>query len=236
MRKFTLIALALIAFAPVALADIAVTYDCSEATMVYNKVAGTASVSNTLGSTFDVIEKDTVSGSALDSARSLGNSFNLNLQLNLTHLGVESWGGTGTIQFTDTNTATPAVLATVAITSIQIVAGDLQIQGLLSNGTGILVNRGNPWVYVGQQAVPGKADGDSVPGQITVGNVASYTTGTLLTLQFAVPGNGSLDTLFGVDRTLESGEVKGSIVPAPAAVLLGAMGLGLVGWVKRRYA
>lgn len=239
MRKITIIAVALLAFAPVAMADLIVTYDCSNAALNYNSALKTMAVTQTGGSVFDVRTEDTVSGTVQDTARLIGNSFNLALDLQMVQLGVNNWDGAGTIKFTDTSTATNAVEATADISSIQVLAGNLIITGnlgVLNPNTNILVNRGNPWVFVGNQAIPTEPDADGVVGQITVDNIASYINGTLITLKFGVPGNGTLDSLFSVDRSMNGGEVKGSVVPAPAAVLLGAMGLGLVGWVKRRFA
>lgn len=53
-------------------------------------------------------------------------------------------------------------------------------------------------------------------------------------------GTSSLDALFSADHkngnALTGGEVKGSVVPAPAAVLLGLVGLAAGGWYMRRLA
>jgi len=40
----------------------------------------------------------------------------------------------------------------------------------------------------------------------------------------------------GVDYTTNSGSVDASVVPVPAAVILGVLGLGVVGWKLRKYA
>lgn len=236
MKKFAVISLVLLAVAPAAMADINVIYDMNKAAFNYVSGSQALTVTETVDSIFDVAKVDTVSLATLDTARLFNNSFDLALNLNLVDLaGANNWGGTGTLKFTDINTGTNAVEAFVNLTDVQIVSGNLEIHGLMSDlgaNTSLLVNRGDPWVFVGNSGAAGQ---DAVAGQITVANVATFDNGTLLTLRFGV-GNITLDSLFGMDRTFTDGEVKGSVVPAPAAVLLGTMGLGLVGWVKRRFA
>jgi hypothetical protein len=232
--KIALVSLGLLAFAPATMADVIVTYDCSNAALTYNSTLMTMAVSQTVGSTFDVTTEDTTSGLTLDTASLDNNSFNLAVNLQMVQLGANNWAGSGTITFTDTDTATNAVEATVATTSVTENAGILIIQGvmgLLGSDTSILVNRGNPWVFVGNSAIPGEPDGDGVPGQITVANSGIYTSGNLITLKFGAPGT-DLDDLFSVDRSMDGGEVKGQVVPEPATIILSALGL-LIGWVKR---
>lgn len=40
----------------------------------------------------------------------------------------------------------------------------------------------------------------------------------------------------GIDYTSQSGSLEGSILPAPAAVVLGVLGLAVVGWKLRKFA
>jgi hypothetical protein len=147
------------------------------------------------------------------------------------------------LTFTDTNTASNAVKADFTSSSIAIMygaAGYLEIRGYLGTSSGqdsiLLSTRGDPWKFMGEaSSTPNSPDADGVDGQITRAQRAAQDNGTLICMKFAI-GQDSLDTLFGVDRSLGGGEVKGSIVPAPAAVVLGLMGLGLVGVWMRRYA
>jgi len=243
------LAAAVLAMPAVARADLAVTFDLSSARLVYT--AGppkTLNVTETNASMFTVNLEDMSTTTVLDSAviwgGSSGNPFDFLLAMNLTDLpGVDNWSAAGTLTFTDTVTTSNAVKADFTSSSIAIVggaAGHLEITGYLVTSSGndaILINRGDPWKFMGDAAfTPNTPDADSVDGQITRGERAAQDNGTLLVLKFAI-GQTSLDTLFGGEnRTLDAGEVKGSIVPAPAAIGLGLIGLGLIGWYMRRYA
>ncbi len=240
MKKFALIAVALLVIAPAAMADINVAYDLQEASLSYVRDANSnvLTVTETGSSTFVVKKLDGLT--TLDGAKLVadeGDLFSVSLVLNLEDLaGDNNWGGSGTFTFTDKNGVTVAA-ANVKIIDAFIKDGNLQIDGsLLTMGanSSILLPSGDPWIFEGSKG-SGTADQDGVDGRITVSNAASFDNGDVMNLRFGV-GNITLDQLFADNFDADSGEVKGKIVPAPAAVLLGAMGLGLVGWVKRRFA
>ncbi|MCX5674712.1 MAG: hypothetical protein NTX87_06865, partial [Planctomycetota bacterium] len=180
--------------------------------------------------------------------------FNFTLTLDMTQNGPEMWSATGSLLVSDQTTATNAIEAHFRSTNILIKNGSgytLNIDGILSplSGESILVNRGDPWRFAGDGNVyhvtfpadfyfrptPASPDADGTPGQITVAQSRSYGNGDLFVIKVNVPV-GTLDDLFASDRSMTGGEVKGSIVPAPAAVLLGLVGLAAVGWYRRRLA
>jgi hypothetical protein len=242
------LAAAVLAMPAVARADLAVTFDLTDATLVYTAgIPKTLDVTESNASQFTVNLEDMATTTVLDRARIYGSSpspFDFLLAMNLTDLaGVDNWSAAGTLTFTDTDTSSNAVKADFTSSSIAIVngaTGYLEIKGYLLTSSGkdaILINRGDPWKFMGQaSSTPDTPDADSVDGQITRGDRAAQDNGTLLVLKFAI-GQTSLDTLFGGEnRTIDAGEVKGSIVPAPAAIGLGLIGLGLIGWYMRRYA
>jgi hypothetical protein len=171
-------------------------------------------------------------------------SFDFNLTLNLQQLGTEQWLATGTLTFTDTSGMGNAVEANFVSTDIIIYSGatyTLNIIGGLSplNGTSILTgNDGDPWTFTGDLSLTNPdPNADGVVGQITLpDNRLAYGGGDLFVIKTDVTAN-LKDVLFGSTWTgVQTGEVKGTVVPAPAAVLLGLFGLGVVGWYMRRFA
>jgi len=226
-----------------AVADLVVPYDMTEAVFNFTKSSKQLLVTESTGSNLLVtLEDELVIGPAKDSAKIVGGD-NFDLVVDLTmkaEFGANNWSAAGTLKFTDTDTASYAVEADFHSTLVEIDnEGYLRIEGTLSDttsNTSILVNRGDPWEYVGnaEGAIAGDADGK--PNQITVYNPGSYDGGTLLTIKFAAAGY-DLDTLFSDDREdWYPGEVKGQIVPVPAAVLLGFLGLSAAGLKLRKFA
>ena len=260
-RTITLITLgavalvaAVLAMPAAARADLAVTFDLSQAKMTYTASSQILTATEGTASTFTVNLEEmrptstVVLDRAMISGGSSGNPFDFLLTMKLTDLpGVDNWSATGVLTFTDTYTDSNAVMADFKSSSIAIMygaAGYLEIRGYLSTSSGqdsiLLSTRGDPWKFMGQDwNTPGPSEGepdaDGVDGQITRAERAAQDNGALVCMKFAI-GEGSLDTLFSGDRSIGSGQVMGSVVPAPAAVVLGLMGLGMVGMWMRRYA
>ena len=220
-----------------AMADLALVYDMGYAVLDYDALSKKLTVHETTLSTLSLSIFDDVANVTTDEAALWGGSqFNLLLDLTLVdEAGDDNWSASGSLQFTDIDTADYAVSAAVQINSITTAGGALELRGSLSplSGTSILVNRGDPWV-AGGSALSLAVGSDGVQDQITVNNADSYDGGEILTIKFGVTTG--LDELFGQNRTLTNGDVKGSVVPVPGAVLLGILGLGAVGIRLRKFA
>ena len=224
------------------MADLLVSFDMTDANLTYTAATNALTVDEISASDLRVYLKNTaLSPDVRDTAMITGgDNFDLLLSLTLTDLpGTDNWSGSGSLTFTDSNTNDDAVVANLETTSINIFAGGggiLWITGDLTDVSGgILQNRGDPWKFVGTSAIGGYLDADGVPGQISVSSPDNYDIGVVLVLEFGTPTT-SEDVFFGSNRNIGGGNVKGSIVPAPAAVLLGMMGLGIVGIRMRRLA
>lgn len=233
MRRLILIVLLSVFVTAPAMADM-VTYDMGQAGLNYTSATKQLVVQESSLSML-YLELDDQFGVAKDDVAIVGGTnFDLLLNLTLTQLGTNNWSATGTLKFTDISTSNYAVEATVTSTSITADGTSLQIAGYLEDLTPptIMVNRGDPWVFVGNSD-SGGTDGDGTASQITVINPDSYDGGTILTLKFGV--SQTLDEIFGQDQNLTGGEVKGAIVPVPGAVLLGILGLGAAGVKLRKF-
>jgi len=148
------------------------------------------------------------------------------------------WTATGTLAFAEMNgdLGHPKVMAWLGGTDVTVSGSDLVISGPLVKldawpTDAILVGTGTSWSFAGIGAEQG-ADGNSGTVTIPAGR-GGYDRGELTLTVGGVAG--SLDSIFGATDTMfYSGEVTGSIVPAPGALALAASGIGLVGWLRRR--
>jgi len=220
------------------MSDLVLTYEMGRATLTYTKASHNFQVAETSSSDLYVQVVDYVAFTTLDDAEvDGGTNFNLLLDLAMVdEAGANNWSATGTLKFTDTDTSDYAVEAAIQSYSVQIDSGYLEIKGYLSDlvpNTSILVNRGDPWVFGGSAGYT-LAGADGTADQVTMYNPGSYDGGQLLMIKFGV--SGTLDAFFSIDRLLTNGEVKGQVVPAPAAVVLGILGLAVVGVKLRKYA
>ena len=220
-----------------AMADIVLEYHMFSATLDFDG-ANKLEVYQSPGSILEVFKNDDVALTTLDTARIIGGS-NFDFMLDLTMIdlpGANNWSALGTLKFTDNDMSDNAVEAGVQSTSITLEGGTLEIKGVLMdlNPPSILVNRGDPWEFAGDFEAD-TPDEDLIANHVTMYNPQSYDGGDLLTLKFSL-GTLTLDQFFSDSRLVGSGEVKGSIVPVPGAVLLGLLGLGAAGMKLRKYA
>lgn len=170
-------------------------------------------------------------------------------QLDLYFSGsAENWSATGDLWVEDALTAGNRIIeADFVSTSIFMLTPppgqeyELVIQGYLLTQTGneaILVgaSSGSDWVYSGEvDSFGGSGGSDTVDNQISISDWEYYDNGDLLVLHFNVPTT-SLATFFSADGTGLDGEMKLTVVPAPVAVVLGFLGIGLAGLKLRKFA
>ncbi|NQU75633.1 MAG: hypothetical protein HQ546_04860 [Planctomycetes bacterium] len=178
-------------------------------------------------------------GTTLDATRiSGGGDFNLLFSVALTDLpGTDNWSANGMLSIMDADLDGDVVVAAFQSTKIWITDNALRMDGRLQALGGgeqdsILKPDSEPWIFVGEGPYS-LNDADGLPNQVTVSHQDWYGYGGLFSTQFGV-STSNLDELFKTSATLEGGEVHGSIVPIPGAVILGSMGLGLVGWRFRK--
>lgn len=234
-----------VCLAPVAAsADFIVSFDLNSAKLDFDESEGVLIISENLGSDLLIRQED--GNDVVDTAKIVGgDDFDFTFMLNMTQdSGLDMWSAMGSLMFTDIDAGLASVvgyfisdnisISTIGSGSWQI--GVLQIEGTLSNNApSMLQNRGNPWVYVGEETIPGEHAGDGadgVAGQITIDNPEAYDYGIVFILKFGVNTN-SLDTLFGEDFVENGGEVKGFITPEPATMTLLALGGSMI-LVRRR--
>ncbi len=239
-----LVGVLLLASAP-ATADLYVGFDLDNAALSYQAAGNTMSIVGKSGSTLTVerLDDGDPPWTWRDSATVAGSAA-FSLDLTFTDLpGTDNWSAAGTLTLTDNNANVTQASFTSISVEINEIGSDahLDMEGYLSPVSGndwiLLDQGGNAWVFEGTGDLGGNND-DGVSNQITM-NPGS-DGGTLWTFDFDVVYM-SEDTFFGSDRASGDsatgwGNVEGSIVPVPAAVVLGVIGLGLVGWRMRKYA
>jgi len=168
-------------------------------------------------------------------------TFNAGMTLNLTQISTNNWLATGTLFVTDA-TLTNRIDATFTSTNMWF---DLQrginIDGVLVDNTppAILVGP-DPWTFQGEtESITPAGGSDSTANQLTLTNWPMFDIGTIMTMHFGGVTATTLDGLFTVSSPVGGythGDIDIKIVPIPAAVLLGVIGLGVVGLKLRKYA
>ncbi len=233
----------MVAFAPApAMANPHVGFDYSNMHFAYNSTTGAFNVSENSDSNALLDTRLVPGPSITDNADIIGDLFDVLLGLTITGSS-GSYSASGTFTATDTDTGSNAIEADFAGFAVTLDSlGLLTISGLLNTQVGnssILVNRessagAGDWVYAGVAGdTPDSPDADGTDGTITITNAVDYDSGQLLVLQFST-GFTDIDVFFGGNRSGDGGNTKGEIIPAPGAALLGFMGLGMVGWMKKR--
>ena len=123
----------------------------------------------------------------------------------------------------------------------------LNISGTLvaSSGNSSILVGSDPWVFTGETHPGGSVgDADSDATTITVGDRDAYQTGGVVAIHYPVSGFGLLpgDTLqdlfyaVGLNSTIGNGSIHAQIMPVPAAVILGILGMSVAGMKLRKYA
>jgi len=161
--------------------------------------------------------------------------------LQLSKIASNDYTAAGTFTLKDL-TGTSLVYAHFDSTSISLdnvdygsMLSGLKIAGTLSDvvpGTSILVNE-SPWTF------QGRTDGPPLAmSTLTVNDWQRYDLGTLGVVEYFFPQAADLDHLFGSTNKIGQGgqTTEFSIVPIPAAVLLGMLGLTAAGVGLRRFA
>lgn len=248
MRSLTVAALAGVAMLLIApaLADpISVTFKYDEMSLSFKPATNKLKIDRT--SLSDSKLATVRGGNTLDRAWIQHNSptaFNALLDLTVTKISANNYSIAGTFKLTDTDKTSNAIEADFSSIDVSYNSATqlLLINGRLSTRAGnssILVNRDpgdGSWVYAGQAAyTPDNDDDDGTDGTITITDPHNYDLGQLIWISFNVGGFSDLDDLFSSDVDVErGGTVHGDVVPLPGALMLGALGLGLISRLRRR--
>lgn len=120
-------------------------------------------------------------------------------------------------------------------TGVALIGGSFSFTGNLvskpANDSILVGGVGDSWTYNGNQGLP------FLPSIGLASGRSQYDSGTLTEFHVGVTGVASLDQFFtgAAARNSNGADVKITIIPAPAALLLGVMGLGGVAGLKRRF-
>ena len=204
---------------------------------------GTYEIRDVSGSSMDAILRDDMSAEIDRATIRSFTDFDVMLSGNVDRVAANAYSLTGTLTATD-DTGMTKVLAdfasvevsndSIGFTNLFVIAGTLGTSG---GGIGpILVPASESWSFYGHS-------GDTVDGLdvgnddtiIVAHNAMSYGGGDLVNFTLGNDISG-LDTLFADGRTLGGGDMKVTVVPAPAGVILGVIGLGVAGCLRRRFS
>lgn len=224
-------------------ADLIMSFDLGAATLDYASATRQVHIHESSASQFDLFLKDSSNFSTVDTSRLLSapngsRTWSVDLNLQFSRLGANQYVAAGAFSVTDAS-GLVAMDAAFGSNRISITNGRLEIEGLLAGltpGGSILTNKGTPWTFEGDSVVPIGAVNDNDP-DVTINLPDQYEVGDVLSLQFGLGGQTTLDQLFnaGSNRQLFGGEVKGQIhAPIPGAAFLGGIGLCAVAGLRRR--
>jgi len=204
---------------------------------------GTFRITDVPGTTLDAILRD-ADAMEVDRATILNYSnFDVSVSGTVTRLANDIYALSGAFTATD-DTGMTRVLADFASTLVDVTPVSstrlFTIQGGLSGAGGtagpILVGVDNGvWTFNGHagdtEATLNYGGDDRI--SVTSPPVQSYTNGDLIDFMLGVRYT-SLDGLFASSTNIGGGDMKVSIVPEPATLGLGLLGVGLVGLLRRR--
>lgn len=207
-------------------------------------VIGTFDIEDSAGTTLDAVLRDDLAVE-IDRATILDNDdFDVTVTGDVIYMGPNSYALVGSFSTTD-DTGTVKVLAdftstTVSMTGPPAFSNVLTIAGSLTTfgggaGTIFADATATDWSFAGHtdDTADGKDVGDDDTISIEDLNIASYDTGALIDFSLGVVFT-SLDDLFASSSTVAGGDMKVTIVPVPAAVVLGLIGFGCVAGLRRR--
>lgn len=251
-----LTALVFMAFAPMAFAGIGFFFDASTLRFDYVKGAGGP------GSVGKITVQDAISSAILVQHLELGNDgflgtlddvvldiarisdnnfFKVLFTADVFKIGANSYSIQGSLGIGDMGSPPDVVVGGFTSTDIQINGSLFQFSGDLSNPAGLLQpGPGGQWIFEGDPAVTpdminGKLFGeDGVDGTVTLPDGRDqFTNGNLV--DFQLVGNFSdLDSFFNQNQGSNGADMKIKIVPVPAALLLGLIGLAGSAVIRRR--
>ena len=167
-------------------------------------------------------------------------SFDAGMGLDFVKLGGE-WTATGDFWLTDTTLAN-RVDADFRSSDIRLESAGvpgtyrLIVEGPISGPTPILVGA-DPWTFQGDyESSLHPANGlDGAANRVTIQSPASWTGGSLVALHYTVDAS-TLDDFFDSAGSGFQGDLDVTLVPVPAAFLLGLIGLSAAGVELRRFA
>lgn len=179
----------------------------------------------------------------IDRATSSNGTWSLSFVLDVFKVSSNHYFVSGTLAMADAtgNTVLLGAVNSSVFDNQALQFGDLTFLSGYTNPNSILKPDGpDSWVYTGDGGNDdplGLGLGDGTTNTITLAAQRSiYTTGSVTETTAKVGSFGTLDELFGstlVNAPFRT-DVKITVVPVPAAALLGLLGLGIVTRLKRR--
>jgi hypothetical protein len=171
-------------------------------------------------------------GTVLQQTDLTGTADNFDMNIDFTSLGGGAYYGIGDFFIKDDSGVIKAegTFDTRDAGDVELNAqGKLEISGRVGASVGnstVLVPNSNPWTF----------EGDIIDISLASG-VEKHTHGFAYVVQFDLGDHGisTLDELFSsTGLVLTAGDVDITVVPVPAAVVLGALGLGAAGLKLRK--